>query len=172
MTTSHISTPSAIRTNASDTLCGDIMTGMQEAVIFADLDGIIRFWNPACATIFGFSALEAVGQSVDIIVPEKMRSAHWEGYNKAIAHGHTLSGRGARITRALQKNGAQLYVERSFAMVRNQAGELTGSIAVARDATEKYLAERAARQPTPAAPAPASPSATAPASAPATESGK
>ena len=101
MTTTDNNTPSAIRSNADDTLCGDIVSRMQEAVIFADLDGIIRFWNPASAAVFGFSAAEAVGQSVDIVVPEKMRRAHWEGYNKAIAHGDTFSGRGARITRAL-----------------------------------------------------------------------
>lgn len=138
------------RTSTSDTLSGDILSNMQEAVICADLQGIIQFWNPACETVFGFSAEEAIGQSVDMIVPEKMRKAHWEGFNKAIAHGDILSSRGARMTRALQKNGEALYVEMSFAMVRNQAGELTGSIAVARDATAKYLAERAARQAPPA----------------------
>jgi PAS domain S-box-containing protein len=133
------------RNPTTDTLAADIMTCMQEAVVYADLEGIIRYWNHGSEMVFGFSADEAVGQSVDIIVPEKMRKAHWDGYNKAIAHGDTLSGRGARMTRALQKSGEPLYVEMSFAMVRNQAGTLTGSIAVARDATARYMAERAAR---------------------------
>ena len=142
------------RSPGADTVAGDILDHMHEAVIFADLAGIIRVWNRASETIFGFSSEEAVGQSVDIIVPEKMRRAHWDGYKKAIERGDTISGKGSRLTRALQKNGEPLYVDMSFAMVRNQEGEMTGSIAVARDATARCMAERAAKQPAPPAPQP------------------
>ena len=135
-----------VRNSASDVLAGDIVDCMHEAIIFADLHGVIVVWNHGAETLFGFTAQEAVGQSVDLIVPEKMRQAHWAGFNKAIAHGDTLSTKGSRMTRALQKSGEPLYVDMSFAMVRNAAGELTGSIAVARDATARFLAERAARQ--------------------------
>lgn len=140
-----------IRTPATDARAGDILACLHEAVIMADLKGMIVVWNKGAEDVFGFSAEDAVGQSVDIIVPEKMRAAHWDGYNKAIAHGDVLSSKGARMTRALKKNGEPLYVEMSFAMVRNQAGELTGSIAVARDATARFVAERAARQAAPKA---------------------
>lgn len=142
------------RTPASDAIAADILASMQEAVVFADLEGIIRSWNRGAEAVFGFAADDAIGQSVDIIVPEKMRRAHWEGYNKAIALGDTYSGRGARLTRALHLTGQTLYVDMSFAMVRDGAGLLTGSIAVARDATARYLAERAAKNVV-AAPAPA-----------------
>lgn len=135
-----------MHTAAGDTLAAAMLDCMQEAVVYADLKGIIRGWNRGAEAVFGFSADEALGQSVDMIVPEKLRRAHWEGYNKAIAHGDIYSGRGARMTRALQKNGEQLYVDMSFAMVRDQGGTLIGSLAVARDATARYLAERAARQ--------------------------
>ena len=135
-----------VRNSASDAMAGDIVACMHEAVILADLEGVIVVWNHGAETLFGFTAAEAIGQSVDLIVPEKMRQAHWDGFNKAIAHGDTLSAKGSRMTRALQKNGEPLYVDMSFAMVRNAAGELTGSIAVARDATARFLAERAARQ--------------------------
>lgn len=124
----------------------DILAAMQEAVIYADLDGTILVWNHGAELVFGFSAAEAVGQSIDLVVPEKMRKAHWEGFNKAIVHGDILSARGARMTRALQKSGEPLYVDMSFAMVHDPAGKLTGSIAVARDATARFIAERAARQ--------------------------
>ncbi|MBC7514200.1 MAG: PAS domain-containing protein [Herminiimonas sp.] len=124
----------------------NIIAAMQEAVVYADLQGTIVVWNHGAELVFGFSSAEAVGQSVDIIVPEKMRKAHWDGFNKAIAHGDILSERGARMTRALQKNGEPLYVEMSFAMVHDAGGALTGSIAVARDATARFMAERAARQ--------------------------
>ena len=123
-----------------------ILTSMQEAVIYADLEGTIQLWNHGAEAVFGFSSDEAVGKSVDIIIPEKLRAAHWAGFNKAVEHGDILSAPGARITRGLKKSGEQLYVEMSFAMVKNQAGEMIGSIAVARDATERFLAERAARQ--------------------------
>ena len=128
---------------------------MQEAVIYADLQGTILLWNHGAELVFGFTGAEAIGQSVDLIVPEKMRQAHWDGYNKAIEHGDILSARGARMTRALQKNGEPLYVEMSFAMVHDQSGQLTGSIAVARDATARFMAERAARQGATVAPKPA-----------------
>ena len=135
-----------IRNGASDALAGDIVNCMHEAVIVADLKGVVVVWNHGAETLFGFTADEAIGQSVELIVPEKMRNAHWDGFNKAIAHGDTLSAKGSRMTRALQKNGEPLYVDMSFAMVKNASGELTGSIAVARDATARFLAERAARQ--------------------------
>ena len=140
-----------VRNGTSDAHAGDILASMHEAVIFADVKGVIVIWNHGAETLFGFTADEAIGQSVDLIVPEKMRRAHWDGFNKAVEHGHTFSSKEARITRALQKNGEALYVEMSFAMVHNQAGEMTGSIAVARDATARYIAERAARQAQPAA---------------------
>lgn len=128
------------------TQAADILAALQEAVIYADLQGTILVWNHGAELVFGFSAAEAVGQSVDLIVPEKMRKAHWDGFNKAIEHGDILSARGARMTRALQKNGEPLYVEMSFAMVHDKGGALTGSVAVARDATARFMADRAARQ--------------------------
>lgn len=131
--------------NPTDAIAAAILASMQEAVIYADLHGVIQSWNRGAEAIFGFSSDEAVGQSVDIIIPEKLRAAHWAGFNKAVAHGDILSSPGARMTRGLKKDGEQLYVEMSFAMVRSQSGEMTGSIAVARDATARYLAERAAR---------------------------
>lgn len=131
---------------AMDTVAAQILASMQEAVIYADLEGVIRLWNKGAEAVFGFTSDEAVGQSVDIIIPEKIRAAHWAGFNKAVAHGDILSAPGARMTRGLKKNGEALYVEMSFAMVRNPGGDMIGSIAVARDATARYMADRAARQ--------------------------
>ena len=132
--------------NNADATAAAILASMQEAVIYADLNGVIQHWNRGAEAVFGFKSDEVIGKSVDIIIPEKLRAAHWAGFNKAVAHGDILSAPGARITRGLKKDGEQLYVEMSFAMVRNQGGEMIGSIAVARDATARYLAERAARQ--------------------------
>lgn len=132
--------------SSNDIVAAAILASMQEAVIYADLKGIIQIWNHGAEAVFGFSSDEAVGQSVDIIIPEKLRAAHWAGFNKAVEHGDILSAPGARMTRGLKKNGEQLYVEMSFAMVKSRSGDMIGSIAVARDATERFLAERAARQ--------------------------
>lgn len=122
-----------------------VLACMMEAVIHADRQGLIELWNPAAETMFGFSNAEAIGQSLDIIIPERLREAHWRGFHAAIASGRTrLNGR-PTVTRALHKSGATLYVEMSFAMVCATSGEVIGSVAVARDATERVQREKAAR---------------------------
>ena len=122
-----------------------VLACMMEAVIHADRQGLIELWNPAAETMFGFSTAEAIGQSLDIIIPERLREAHWRGFHAAIASGRTrLNGR-PTVTRALHKSGATLYVEMSFAMVCATSGEVIGSVAVARDATERVQREKAAR---------------------------
>ena len=122
-----------------------VLACMMEAVIHADRQGLIALWNPAAETMFGFSTAEAIGQSLDIIIPERLREAHWRGFHAAIASGRTrLNGR-PTVTRALHKSGATLYVEMSFAMVCATTGEVIGSVAVARDATERVQREKAAR---------------------------
>lgn len=122
-----------------------VLACMMEAVIHADRQGLIALWNPAAETMFGFSTAEAIGQSLDIIIPERLREAHWRGFHTAIASGRTrLNGR-PTVTRALHKSGATLYVEMSFAMVCATSGEVIGSVAVARDATERVQHEKAAR---------------------------
>ena len=127
------------------TLAGRVLACMMEAVIHADRQGLIALWNPAAETMFGFSTAEAIGQSLDIIIPERLREAHWRGFHAAIASGRTrLNGR-PTVTRALHKSGATLYVEMSFAMVCATSGEVIGSVAVARDATERVQREKAAR---------------------------
>lgn len=121
-----------------------ILEQMAEAVIYADQTGIIRRWNHAAEAMLGFSAAEAIGQSLDIIIPEKLRAAHWRGFDAAIKSGATrLHGR-PTLTAALHKSGSKLYVEMSFALVQDGAGAVLGSVAVARDVTEKVLREKAA----------------------------
>lgn len=72
-----------------------IVEDIAEAVIFADPSGTIRAWNEGAAEAFGFTAEEAVGQNLDLIIPEKLREAHWRGFNAAIARGATVGGRRA-----------------------------------------------------------------------------
>ena len=123
-----------------------ILDQAADAVIFADTEGVIRTWNAAAARVFGFSAEEALGKSLDLIIPEHLRQAHWTGFRRAMQSGATrLAGR-PTLTRGLHKDGRRLYVEMSFAVVRASSGSVAGAVAVARDATARYEEERARRR--------------------------
>jgi PAS domain S-box-containing protein len=120
-----------------------IVASLADALIFADAQGIIRVWNAAAQAVFGFSADEALGRNLDLIIPERLRAAHWAGFDRALQSGTLrLAGR-ATLTRGLHKDGRRLYVDMSFAIVRAGAGEVLGAVAVARDVTEREEAKRA-----------------------------
>jgi PAS domain S-box-containing protein len=116
-----------------------------DAVIFADTEGVIRVWNAAAVRIFGFTKDEALGKSLDLIIPEHLRQAHWAGFRRAMESGATRLGGRPTLTRGLHQSGRRLYVEMSFAVVRAPSGVVAGSVAVARDATVRYEAEKARR---------------------------
>jgi len=118
-----------------------------DAMIFADREGIIRLWNAKAEAVFGYSASEAVGRNLDLIIPENLREAHWRGYNRAIAEGKTKYGGKAMATRAMHKVSGRIYVEMSFSLAGDAEHGMLGALATARDITERYLAERARRNP-------------------------
>lgn len=117
-----------------------------DAVIFADREGLIRIWNRGAEAVFGFPAAEALGQSLDIIIPEELRKRHWEGYNRAIAAGRTRLGSRVLVTRGLHRDGSRLYVDLSFAVIVDDEGRAEGALAIGRNVTERYLADRALRK--------------------------
>jgi PAS domain S-box-containing protein len=120
-----------------------ILDQVADAIIYADRLGAIIRWNRASAALFGFSEEEALGQNLDLIIPEHLREGHWRGFEAAMTKGATrLQGR-PTLTRALHKSGRKLYVEMTFAIVKG-AGEVIGSVAMARDVTERVERERAA----------------------------
>ena len=122
-----------------------ILDQVADALIYADRSGHIMRWNSACCALFGYSAEEALGQSLDLIIPEHLRAAHWKGFDAAMASGATkLEGR-PTLTRAVHKAGRKLYVEMTFAVVKAAEGDALGSVAMARDVTERVERERAAR---------------------------
>ncbi len=128
------------------TTVGDsIVEHIAEAVVYTDCEGVIERWNAAAAHVFGFSATEAIGQSLDLMIPQHLRAAHWRGFRAAMNSGTLrLNGR-ATLTRGLHRSGHKLYIEMSFALVRDAAGALLGSVAVARDVTERVERDKAAR---------------------------
>ena len=123
-----------------------ILQQVSDALIYADLEGRIRRWNPAAAALFGFSVEEALGASLDIIIPERLRDAHWAGYNAALKNGSLKLAGKPTLTRAVCKDGSKLYVEMTFALVKDSEGTAIGSVAMARDVTARIEKERAARK--------------------------
>ena len=103
-----------------------------DALIYCDAAGIIRRWNHAAERLFGYGADEALGQSLDLIIPEHLRAAHWRGFNAAVSRGGARSLGRPSITRALGRDGRKLYAEISFAMIIDASGEVLGSVAIAR----------------------------------------
>jgi PAS domain S-box-containing protein len=119
-----------------------IIEQIADAIIYADADGIIRRWNHAAAALFGYSADEALGQKLDLIIPEHLRAAHWRGFEAAMEKGvMRLQGR-PTVTRATHQSGRKLYIEMTFALVKGEAGAVCGAVAVARGVTERVEQQR------------------------------
>lgn len=123
-----------------------IVAQAAEAIIFADREGLIRVWNRAAEHVFGFTAEQALGASLDLIIPERLRKAHWEAFDRAIESGVAKHPDRVRTTRALHADGQPRYVDMSFGVVVDDQGKALGALALGRDCTERYLAERAKRE--------------------------
>lgn len=121
-----------------------ILEQVADALIYSNREGLIERWNRAAASMFGYEFAEAYGQSLDLIIPESLRAAHWRGFEAAMRSGSTrLQGR-PTLTRAAHKSGEKLYVEMSFSLVADGHGKTIGSVAMARDVTERILREKSA----------------------------
>jgi PAS domain S-box-containing protein len=126
-------------------LCRAVVEQGPDALIFADREGTIKLWNARAEALFGYAAGEAIGRSLDLIIPENLRAAHWRGYRQAITLGHVKSGGHALATRAAHKHGSKLYVELAFGIICDPQQGVLGAVATGRDITQRYLAERAER---------------------------
>ena len=123
-------------------LCRSIVEQTQFAVIFSDSDGLIRFWNAGAQAMFGYTAEEAVGQSLDMIVPERQRARHWEGYHKVMATGITKYGRELLAVPAMRKDGTRISVEFSIVLLRAASGEMLGAAAIMQDVTARWQQQK------------------------------
>ncbi|BEH11669.1 PAS domain S-box protein [Geobacter sulfurreducens subsp. ethanolicus] len=128
--------------DTNDVLYRLVAEGVPDAVVYADREGIIRLWSPGAERMFGFAAAEAVGQSLDLIIPENLRARHWEGYRRVMDTGTTRYGTKLLTAPALRADGSRLSTEFSMALVRDGAGDMAGSGAVIRDVTERWLKEK------------------------------
>ena len=124
-----------------------LLEGESEAIVASDAEGIIQFWNAGATRVFGFTADEALGQSLDIIIPERLRARHWDGYRETMRTGKSRYGSGDLLSvPALRKDGAQISVEFTIAVVRGEQGDMVGLVAVMRDATKRFNELKALRK--------------------------
>ncbi|GJE42523.1 PAS domain-containing protein [Methylobacterium soli] len=123
-----------------------ILAASADAVIASDSDGIIRIWNPGATRIFGFTEEEALGQSLDIITPERLRARHWDGYRKTMATGQSRYGEGALLSvPGIRKDGQSISLEFTIVPLRDEEGSMTGIVAVMRDVTARFAEVKALR---------------------------
>lgn len=116
-----------------------------DAVIFADRGGIVRVWNSGAERIFGHKAADVIGGTLDLIIPERMVQAHNNGFNHAVSTGDMKYENKVLTTRSMHKDGTRIYVDMSFGLIRDEAGNVLGAQAIARDVTERYANETAQR---------------------------
>jgi PAS domain S-box-containing protein len=122
-----------------------VLTATPEAVVVCDADGLIRLWNTGAQRVFGYSSSEAIGQSLDIIIPAKLRQRHWDGYHKTMATGETRYGDKLLSVPASHQDGHRLSVEFSVALLAHHDGRIVGISAIMREVTERRNDERALR---------------------------
>lgn len=118
----------------------------QDAILIADREGIIRYWNAGAERILGFPASEALGQSLDLFIPEKLRGRHWEGYHRVMASGETKYLTGLLSSPGIRKNGSQVSLEFSMVLLKDEQGTMQGCASIMRDVTERWLKEKELKQ--------------------------
>ena len=118
-----------------------------DAIIYADAQGLIQFWNRSAERIFGFSEAEALGKTLDIIIPENLRGRHWQGYRATMQTGNTRYGVGETLAvPAMRKDGQRISIEFTILPFGDDAGRMEGIAAILRDVTVRFEEMRALRR--------------------------
>ena len=130
-----------------DRLGRAVLGAAAEAIVAVDREGVIRFWNPGAERLFGFAAAEAVGRTVDIIIPEPQRARHWAGFRRVMETGESRYGDGDLLAvPGLRKDGARVSLEFTIVPLRAPEGQVEGMAAVLRDVTRRFEEMRALRR--------------------------
>lgn len=120
-----------------------IVEGSPDAVILGDREGIIRIWNAGAQAVFGFTAEEAIGRSMDMIIPERLRGRHWDGYHRTMATGVSRYGAGDLLAvPAIRKDGSSISIEFTIQMLKDADGHVLGPVAIIRDVTRRFQREK------------------------------
>jgi len=117
-----------------------------DAIIAVGKDGKIVLWNPAAERIFGFTAADAVGQSLDLIIPERFRERHWNGFRQVMLSGHSRYGTEVLRVPALHKDGRARSIAFTVALVNSPGSESPAIVAIVRDETQRWNEERELRR--------------------------
>ena len=129
-----------------ETFLQQTLNESQDAILIADRQGIIRYWNAGAERILGFTAAEAIGQSLDLFIPEKLRGRHWEGYHRVMASGETKYKTGLLSSPGIRKDGSQVSLEFSMVLLHDVNGAMQGCASIMRDVTERWLKEKELKQ--------------------------
>jgi PAS domain S-box-containing protein len=133
--------------NVPDGLADAILTMESDAVIATDRVGTVNFWNPGATRIFGFTADEAIGQSLDLIIPPNLRARHWDGFNRVMTTGESHYGHGDLLSVPAQtKSGQRISVEFTIAMLKDGDGRPAGTVAILRDVSKRFEEVRALKR--------------------------
>lgn len=124
--------------NDSKLIADALLSTESDAIVAADRNGTILFWNPGAERIFGHSTAEARGRSLDLIIPERLRDRHWQGFARVMQTGQSRYGASALLSvPALRKDGSALSVQFTITTLR-QGGQIVGMIAIIRDVTKQF----------------------------------
>ncbi|GAB4302210.1 MAG: PAS domain S-box protein [Desulfuromonadia bacterium] len=126
----------------TEEMCHKLMDATPDAVMIADRQGVICYWNDAAVRIFGFSHDEAIGSSLDLIIPEPLRKRHWEGYRRVMECGVTSYGDRLLSVPGITRQGDRISLEFSVALLKDGKGGIIWCGAILRDVTSRWERER------------------------------
>ena len=131
---------------ASDINLNALVAAIGDAVMVCDAQGAILLWNPACERLFGHTEAEVLGKTMDMIIPERLRKRHWEGYEKTMATGITKYGHDVLRVPAVDKQGRTMSIAFTVAMLHSPDGKVSAIAAIIRDETSRFNDERALKK--------------------------
>jgi len=125
-----------------DRLLWQLLQDSPDAILIAERDGAIRFWNSGAERMFGHTATEALGQSLDLIIPENLRARHWQGYFRVMNTGQTKYLTEKLTSPGVRKDGSRLSLEFSMVLLRDDQGGIEGCATIMRDVTARWQKEK------------------------------
>ena len=133
--------------NFSELIAQAVLRTRSDAIIAADRDGIICFWNSGAERMFGHVSGEAIGRSLDLIIPERLRQRHWDGFRQTMETGRSRYGEGDLLSvPALRKDGTTISVEFTIVLLKSEPVGVRGIVAIMRDVTQRFEEMRQLRR--------------------------
>jgi PAS domain S-box-containing protein len=135
-----------VQSGGNEWLYRQIIEKTQDAIIFADREGVIQLWNSGAEAMFGYEAAEACGKSLDLIIPESLRPRHWDGYRQAVKAGKSRYGNELLAVPAMRSDGKRISIEFTIVMLHHGTNQVKGCAAIIRDVTARWQREKAIKE--------------------------